>query len=101
MEDIQIVREFKDNVKQVYPSAEIYFYGSRVKKTHRVDSDLDVLVLLKQVNPTARKVIYDTSWEIGFKYDILIAPVLSRSDDFHSFDVSPFFNSVKNHGVSI
>jgi len=101
MDDIQIVREFKDNVRQFYPSAEIYFYGSRVRKTHQADSDYDVLVLLKQVNPKARKVIYDTAWEIGFKYDILIAPVLSRSDDFHSFDVSPFFNNVKKHGISI
>jgi predicted nucleotidyltransferase len=101
MKDIQIILEFKENVQRVYPDAEIYFYGSRVKKTHREDSDYDVLVLLEGVNPAVRKTIYDIAWETGFKYDALIVPVLSRRDDFYSSSASPFFNNVKSHGVAI
>jgi predicted nucleotidyltransferase len=51
MEDIQIVREFKYKVQHVYPDAEIYFYGSRARKTHHENSDYYVLVILEKINP--------------------------------------------------
>jgi len=101
MEDIQIVREFKENVLEVFPDAEVYFYGSRVKKNHREDSDYDVLVLLKKITPVTRKKIYDIAWETGFKYDVVIAPVLSRRDAFYPSTASPFFNNVKRYGVAV
>ncbi len=101
MEDIQIIREFKKNARDVYPDAEIYFYGSRVKRTHHEDSDYDVLVVLKEVNPSIRRKLYDIAWEIGFKYDVLIVPVLILRDDFYPLSASPFVNNVKNHGIAI
>ena len=101
MEDIEIVKEFKKRVQGFYPDAEIYFYGSRLKKTHQEDSDYDLLVLLDDVNSTIRKEIYDIAWETGFKYDALIAPVLSTKDYFYSSNTSPFLNSVKNFGMAL
>ncbi|MCP5108030.1 MAG: nucleotidyltransferase domain-containing protein [bacterium] len=101
MEDIQIVREFKANVSEIFPDAEIYFYGSRVRKNHREDSDYDVLVLLKEIKPAIRKRIYDIAWETGFKYDAVIAPVLSPLDAFYPSTASPFFNNVKRYGVAV
>lgn len=101
MEDIQIVREFKKKVQHVYPDAEIYFYGSRARKTHHEDSDYDVLVILGKINPQIRKTIYDIAWEIGFKYDALITPVLSPWNEFYPSSASPFLNNVKNHGMMV
>ena len=101
MEDIEVVREFKKRVLQFYPHSEIYFYGSRVKKTHRDDSDYDVLVLLDTVDSTTRKKIYDIAWETGFEYDALIAPVLSIKEYFYSPDISPFLNNVKQYGLAL
>lgn len=101
MDDIKIVRQFKRKVQEFYPDAEIYFYGSRVKKTHQEDSDYDVLVLLNEINPAARKAIYDIAWETGFKYDALIAPVLSLKDEFYPTTASPFLNNVKHNGMAI
>jgi predicted nucleotidyltransferase len=101
MEDIQIVREFKIKVQEFYPDAEIYFFGSRARKTHQDDSDYDVLVLLKTVNPAIRNTVYDIAWETGFKYDALIAPVLSLKDAFYPSSASPFLNNVKQYGVAV
>lgn len=101
MEDIQIVREFKAKVLRSFPDAEIYFYGSRVKNTHREDSDYDLLVLLKEITPAIRKRIYDIAWETGFKYDAVLAPVLSPKDTFYPSTASPFFNNVKRYGVAV
>ena len=101
MEDIQIVREFKAKVLEIFPDAKVYFYGSRVSKTHREDSDYDVLVLLKAITPAIRKRIYDIAWETGFEYDAVIAPVLSPKDAFYPSTASPFFNNVKRYGVAV
>ena len=101
MEDIEIIREFKKNVQGVYQEAEIYFYGSRASKTHREDSDYDVLILLDKVTPSIRKTIYNIAWEVGFKYEALIVPVLSQKDDFYTPNASPFFNTVKYHGMVV
>ena len=101
MEDIQIVREFKERVQNVFQDAEIHFYGSRARKTHREDSDYDVLILLDEVTPSIRKTIYDIAWEIGYKYDALLVPVLSQKDDFYMPNNSPFFNNVKQYGMMV
>ena len=102
MDDIQIILEFKNHVQAVYPEAEIYFYGSRVNKTHREDSDYDVLVILHEVNPTVRDTIYDIAWEIGFKHDAFITPILAGKHEFESMTASPFFiNNVKHNGLVI
>ena len=101
MEDIKIAKEFKKKVQKVYPEAEIYFYGSRVKRTHREDSDYDLLVLLEDVTPARRKTIYDIAWETGYKYNVLLAPVLSRRDNFYPSTASPFLNNVKKHGMAL
>ena len=101
MEDIQIVREFKSKVVKSFPDAEIYFYGSHFRRTHAEDSDYDLLVLLKEVTPAIRKRIYHIAWETGFKYDAVLAPVLSLKDIFYPSTASPFFNNVKRYGVAV
>ncbi|NIM15136.1 MAG: hypothetical protein GTO45_24495 [Candidatus Aminicenantes bacterium] len=101
MDDIKIIEEFKKQAKEVYPEVEIYFYGSRATGTHHDDSDYDILVVLNEVNPVVRDTVYDIAWEIGFKYDALISPVLAEKNEFISMSASPFFNSIKKNGVVI
>lgn len=101
MEDIEIVLEFKRKVRVLYPEAEVYFYGSRARRTHHRDSDYDVLVLLKTVTPSSRKKIFNIAWEIGFEQGVLIVPVLSKKEEFHHSTVSPFYNNIKSHGIAI
>ena len=101
MDDIQIVEELKKDIQAVFPEAEIYFYGSRVSRTHQEDSDYDVLVILDEVNPAVRSTIYNIAWEIGFKYDAFISPVLAEKDELVRLSASPFFNNVTHNGLVI
>lgn len=98
MDDIQIVTEFKKMAQEVYPETIVYFYGSRVNHTNREDSDYDVLVVLNEINPVIRDTVYDIAWEVGFKYDAMISPVLARKTEFAGMSGSPFFNNVKQNG---
>ena len=99
MDDIQIVTEFKKKAQEAYPGIKVYFYGSRVNRTNRDDSDYDVLVILDEVNPVIRDIIYDIAWEVGFKYDAIISPVLARKAEFVRMTGSPFFNNVRQNGL--
>lgn len=101
MEDIQIIAEFKEHVREVYPESEIYFYGSRATKTHRDDSDFDVLVILGKITSPIRDIVYDLAWEVGFKYDVFISPVLAEKEEFVNLSASPFYSNVKRYGVMV
>ncbi len=102
MEDIEIVREFKAKIqKDINPHSQIYFYGSRANRTHRDDSDLDVLVLLDDNSPSVRKKVTNIAWEIGFKYSILIVPVISSYEEFQKSSASPYYNNVKRSGITV
>lgn len=101
MDDIQVIKILKANIRSMFPDVELYFYGSRVTRTHRDDSDYDVLVLLSDINPSVRDAIYDIAWETGFEHDAFISPVLASKDEFVGMSASPFFNNVKHYGISI
>ena len=101
MNDICIVEEFKKHLQEVFPEVEVYFYGSRVTGTHQEDSDYDVLVILDDVNPVSRDMVYDIAWETGFKYDAFISPVLAEKSELAAMNDSPFFNNVKYNGLVI
>lgn len=101
MDDFNIVREFNRRVRELFPGAEIYFYGSRATRTHHEDSDYDVLVLLDDINYKIRKRVYDIAWEVGFEHEALIAPVLVPRKEFYLSSASPFINNVKRHGVAL
>ncbi len=83
------------------PDAEIFFYGSRVTGNHRQDSDYDVLVILDRVDHNIRRRVYDIAWEVGFKHDILLSPVLSLKKEFHPASDSLFLNHVRQSGVAL
>jgi predicted nucleotidyltransferase len=99
MDDIEVVTEFKEKTQEVFPGTRVYFYGSRVSRTNRDDSDYDVLVILDEVNPVIRDIVYNIAWEVGFKYDAMISPVLTGKDEFFRMSGSPFFNNVKQNGL--
>lgn len=101
MDDIQIVSELKKRIQVVFPDVEIFFYGSRVSRTHQEDSDYDVLVVLDKVDPGIRDSIYDIAWETGFLYDAFISPVLAEKRELISQSASPFFNGIKHNGMVI
>ncbi len=99
MEALQIVSEFRNSLREALPNTTVYFYGSRFSDTAQTDSDYDVLVLMEEITPALRDVVYDIAWEIGFRHDAFISPVLATRYEFSRLSSSPFFNSVKNKGV--
>ena len=80
--DNQVLREFSTAIRQQFPEARIWAFGSRAKGTAIDESDLDVCVVIKNLNDDTDTLIMETAWKIGFENDIVISTVSYSSKEF-------------------
>lgn len=77
----------------------IYFFGSRSKNIHTMDSDYDIAVVLKtpvsqKLKDEIRSVIYD----IMLKYEVVIDSYIFSEDDINN-PATPFRETIKTEGM--
>lgn len=82
---------------------EIKVFGSKVRGEDSPESDVDVLVILKQSNKKRRDIIADLSFEIGLKYDLFLSTVVYEQDIFYSplSKETLFYQNVQREGVLV
>ncbi len=71
---MKALKELKELLFKNFPDYidKVILYGSQVSGTAKDYSDYDILVILKKAYDWKLKnEIYDKSWEVDFKYDIL------------------------------
>ncbi len=100
---IQILNQFAEKVRRVYPDAKIRAYGSYVRGTATDESDLDICVIIPVMQHDDRFVISDIAWEVGLANDLHLSTiVISESGFTHGpVSVSPLLESVKNEGIPV
>ena len=81
--DAEALRVFAREVRTRFPRAEIRAFGSRVKGTASVESDLDVCVVLDHLDDTTDRAVMDAAWKVGFERDILISTVTFSRAEFY------------------
>ena len=81
-QDKALVDSFAARVRESFPDAIIWVFGSRARGNARPDSDLDILIVLDKVTPQIDRTIRDIAWEIGFENECLIATVLLEREEF-------------------
>ena len=101
-EQVKILREFAKNVRDVYPKALVWAFGSYVRGTVTTESDLDVLVVIPEIGPDDRFVISDMAWEVGFAHDLHISTiVVSEKDlDHGPISASPLIEAIRSEGLA-
>ena len=78
---------------------EVYLFGSRVKGTHRANSDLDVAVSINSANETALTVwIYE-----GRKWEKELGELLTVDVDLQMMDEADLvvLPAVRGHGIKL
>ena len=101
-EQRKILKEFAEKVRQVYPHARIWAFGSYVRDTETSESDLDICVVIPRLNPDDRLAVSDMAWEIGFNHDLHLSTVVVSENDFERGPVSssPLLGAVRREGIA-
>jgi len=80
--DQRIFTQFVTLVRQQFPDARIWAFGSRAKGTATEESDLDVCVVLHTLNTAIDKQICEDAWQVGFDHDLVISTVTYSTEEF-------------------
>lgn len=99
-----LIERFKNSlIERGIPLYKTVVFGSRARGDAGPDSDLDVLVLVKRMDPTTRRVIRHCAWEIGFEADILIQTVIMTREEAEQEpeQSSLFMLAVNEEGVPV
>jgi predicted nucleotidyltransferase len=100
----KILSEFRQELKNLYGDRliKLVLYGSQVRGEAKEDSDIDILVVLKDsINPYQE--INKTSHFIAnlcLKYDVVISRHFISAQKFNSDD-TPFLCNIRKDGLSI
>ncbi len=99
------VREFSLFLHQKIGTdlVEVKVFGSKVRGEDSPESDIDILVILKQSDKKRRDIIADLAFEIGLKYDLFLSTVVYEQYLFYSplSQETLFYQNVQREGVLV
>jgi predicted nucleotidyltransferase len=98
----KIVRELKTGITSKYTLNEFKVFGSSARGDRRIDSDIDIFVLMPFVNRQIEEDLFDIAYDLELKYDCLIDIIVfddrSLADQYASV---PIYQKVLSEGLSI
>jgi len=100
--DRHIFKLFATRVREHFPEASIWAFGSRARGEATWESDLDICVVIEDLKPEDHHIIRHISWEVGFEQDMLICTILYSTDEFERgpCSESPLVRNILHEGVS-
>ena len=81
-DDRHVFSLFASSVRERFPEARIWAFGSRAKGMGTEFSDLDVCVVVPRLDEAVDQAIIDAAWEVGFEHDVVISTVTYSKEEF-------------------
>ncbi|MEW5693042.1 MAG: nucleotidyltransferase domain-containing protein [Candidatus Hydrogenedentota bacterium] len=101
----QSIEEFSKKVKELLGDnlLEIKLYGSKVRGDDTQESDIDIMIVLKDKNPQIREKIADIAVDINLKYGIILAlNIFSKYEyDKNMYFETPFIKNVLKQSINL
>ena len=104
MKRAEIVDAVKKVIHRVAPDATAILYGSEARGESRVDSDIDVLLLLNKEKITLhdRQQLTHPLYDIELETGVIISPkVFSKKQWETDLSITPFYHNVMKEGILI
>lgn len=100
--DKHVFALFASRVREGFPGARIWAFGSRAKGHAAVESDLDVCVVVDVLDDVTDQAIMNIAWEIGFENDVVISTVTYSKHEFDEgpCSQSPLVQNILDAGVA-
>lgn len=95
--------ELKGVLRRDFPLVELRLFGSKARGDANSESDIDVVVVLREHNWQTDLKVYGACFDIGLEHDVLIQPVVFSVEEFHSrrTQVTPFYRAVAREGIAL
>ena len=100
--DHATLEQLAARIRQDFPDASIWAFGSRVRDDATSESDLDVCVVLPRRDANVRARISELAWEVGFARELFISTVVFAKDMFENGppSASPLVQTILEEGVA-
>ena len=86
--DRQILELFAGRVRERFPQAHIWAFGSRARGDAAAESDFDVCVVLDRLSPADDALIMHIAWEVAFDNERVFNTVLFTVEEFEHGPIS-------------
>jgi predicted nucleotidyltransferase len=99
--DKKFLKQIKKIVLEQAPTAKIYLYGSRIKRSERVDSDWDLLILLPEdeISDEEEKRITFPLYDLEFNSGQVISPMIYSEKEWNSrYKWTPIYQNIMEEG---
>jgi predicted nucleotidyltransferase len=100
--DKKVFHLFSNRVRERFPGAMIWAFGSRAKGLAAEESDLDVCVVVDELDEGIDEAIMNIAWETGFENDRVISTVTYSKQEFNKgpCSESPLVQNILDGGVA-
>jgi predicted nucleotidyltransferase len=90
------VREYSLLLKNYFPLEKVYLFGSYARDSYRVDSDIDVAIIVSHLEGDYFS-IHPLLWKLRRQIDDRIEPILIEREN----DNSGFLSEIQKYGIEI
>jgi predicted nucleotidyltransferase len=101
------IKDLEKRIRQLLhqkaPGAKVILFGSYARGDAQEDSDIDLLILLKQSKIKQSdfdKIAYPLI-ELGWKQGVYVSPKLYTFDQWQKRSFTPFYKNVEAEGIEI
>ncbi len=101
----KILQGLVKHLNELYPGeiVLVQLFGSRARGSAALDSDYDILVVVKERTKVSRSAIYEYVLDVNLKYGIDLSLKIYGVSEFEAFKAKgvPFINEVLQEGYSL